>query len=77
MYFSLMVVVLVIRIVVRTIPKPESGTRAVLEPKIGEVLPGIKGAGGIDLLCGNLQSSFSRRGFSGSDMEHRYPLPNM
>ena len=44
------------RVVLRTIPKPESGTRTVLDPKIGEVLPVIKGAGDIDLLCGNCKA---------------------
>ena len=37
----------------RIIPKPKPKTRAVLEPKVGEVLPVIKGQGSLNLLCGN------------------------
>jgi hypothetical protein len=37
----------------RVIPKPKPQTRAVLEPKVGEVLPVIKGYGILNLLCGN------------------------
>ena len=44
------------KVVLRIIPKPKSRTRAVLEPKIGEVLPVIKGAGNMDLLCGNCKA---------------------
>ena len=44
------------RVVLKTIPKPKSGTRAVLDPKIGEVLPVIKGTGDVDLLCGNCKA---------------------
>jgi len=37
----------------RVVPKPKPKTRAVLEPKIGEVLPIIEGHGNLNLLCGN------------------------
>jgi hypothetical protein len=37
----------------RVIPEPKPKTRAVLEPKVGEVLPVIKGYGTLNLLCGN------------------------
>jgi len=37
----------------RVIPKPKPQTRAVLEPKVGEILPVIKGYGNLNLLCGN------------------------
>jgi len=37
----------------RVIPKPKPKTRAVLEPKVGEVLPVIEGHGSLNLLCGN------------------------
>jgi len=36
----------------KVIPEPKLQTRTVLEPKPG-VIPVIKGAGNIDLLCGN------------------------
>ena len=37
----------------RVVPKPKPQTRAVLEPKVGEILPVIKGHGNLNLLCGN------------------------
>jgi len=37
----------------RVIPEPKTQTRAVLEPKVGEILPIIKGYGNLNLLCGN------------------------
>jgi len=37
----------------RVITKPKPKTRAVLEPKVGEVLPVIQGHGSLNLLCGN------------------------
>ena len=37
----------------RVIPKPKPQTRAILEPKVGEILPVIKGYGNLNLLCGN------------------------
>ena len=37
----------------KVIPKPKPQRRAVLEPKVGEVLPVIKGYGILNLLCGN------------------------
>ena len=37
----------------RVIPKPKPQTRAVLEPKVGDILPVIKGHGNLNLLCGN------------------------
>lgn len=37
----------------RVIPEPKPQTRAILEPKVGEVLPVIKGNGNLNLLCGN------------------------
>ena len=37
----------------RIIPEPQPQTRAILEPKVGEVLPVIKGNGNLNLLCGN------------------------
>jgi len=37
----------------RVIPEPVEGTRTVLKPKIGEVLPVVKGGGDLNLLCGN------------------------
>jgi DNA-directed RNA polymerase subunit RPC12/RpoP len=37
----------------RIILKPKPQTRAVLEPKVGEILPVIKGNGSLNLLCGN------------------------
>lgn len=37
----------------KIIPKPKPNTRVILEPKVGEVLPVIKGNGNLNLLCGN------------------------
>jgi len=37
----------------RVISKPKIQTRAVLEPKVGEILPVIKGHGNLNFLCGN------------------------
>ena len=37
----------------RIIPEPKPQTRAILEPKVGEILPVIKGNGNLNLLCGN------------------------
>ena len=37
----------------RVINKPKPKSRAILEPKVGEVLPVIKGQGSLNLLCGN------------------------
>lgn len=37
----------------KVIPKPEPNTRTVFEPKVGKVLPVIKGVGNLNLLCGN------------------------
>jgi len=37
----------------RVIPEPKPQTRAVLDPKVGEILPVIKGHGNLNLLCGN------------------------
>jgi hypothetical protein len=37
----------------RVISEPKPQTRAILEPKVGEVLPVIKGNGNLNLLCGN------------------------
>ena len=37
----------------KVISKPKPYTRVILEPKLGEVLPVIKGNGDLNLLCGN------------------------
>ena len=37
----------------KVIPKPQTQMRAILEPKVGDILPVIKGHGTLNLLCGN------------------------
>lgn len=41
------------KIKLKIIPKPKEGTRTVLVPARGRVLPVIKGAGKTDYVCGN------------------------
>lgn len=40
----------------KVIPEPKPNTRVILAPKVGEVLPVIKGNGNLNLLCGNCGS---------------------